>query len=156
MAVTVIGRTPESGQVYVFDPNRPWSEQTPQRLPPLQTPRALFLVNSWSPDGEYLVGQAGLVPNGLVTYSFRSGTYDRLTDFGEFPVWLPDNKHVIFVSGGKDVFVVDTQTKKPRRTFSVTRDVSGRLQTSRDGKAAYFSRRVTEADIWLVTVQPQR
>jgi Tol biopolymer transport system component len=156
MAVSVIGKTPESGQVYVFDPNRPWSEQTPQQLPALQTPRTLFLVNSWSNDGERLVGQAGSVPRGVVTYSFRSGTYDQLTDFGEFPVWLPDNRHVMFVSGGKDVFVVDTRTKETRKTFSVTRDVIGPLQIGRDGQSAYFSRRVTEADIWLVTLQPQR
>jgi hypothetical protein len=37
----------------------------------------LFLVNSWSQDGER-----------IVTYSLRSGTFDRLTEFGEFPVWL--------------------------------------------------------------------
>ena len=156
MAVTVIGRTPESGQVYVFDPNRRWQEQTPQQLPPLQTPRTLFLVNSWSADGEHLVGQAGSVPQGIVTYSLRSGTYDRLTDFGEFPVWLPDNRHVMFVSGGKDVFVVDTRTKIARKTFSVRRDVIGPVQLSRDGRSAYFSRRVTEADIWLVTLDHQK
>jgi hypothetical protein len=38
----------------------------------------------------------------------------------------------------------------------VTRDVIGPLQIGRDGQSAYFSRRVTEADIWLVTLQPQR
>ena len=29
MAITVIGKTPEAGHVYVFDPNRPWKQQTP-------------------------------------------------------------------------------------------------------------------------------
>jgi Tol biopolymer transport system component len=152
MAVTVIGKTPESGQVYVFDPNRPWKDQTPQILPALQTPRTLFLVNSWSRDGEHLAGQAGSAPEGIVVYTLRSRRFERLTDFGEFPVWLPDNQRVMFISGGKDVFVVDAGTKAVRKVFSVTRDVIGPLQISRDGREGYFSRRVAEADIWLVTL----
>jgi eukaryotic-like serine/threonine-protein kinase len=152
MAVTVIGKTPESGQVFMFDPNRSWKDQTPQILPALLTPRTLFLVNSWSHDGESLAGQAGSVPQGIVVYSLRSRTFELLTDFGEYPVWLPDNQHVMFVSGGKDVFVVDARTKAIRKVFSVKRDVIGPLQISRDGREGYFSRRVTEADIWLVTL----
>jgi eukaryotic-like serine/threonine-protein kinase len=152
MAVTVIGTTPEAGQVYIFDPRRPWKEQTPQLLPTLQTPRTLFLVNSWSRDGERLVGQAGTVSQGIVMYSHRSGAFDRLTDFGEYPVWLPDNQHVMFVSGGKDFFVIDIGTRAVRKVFSSKRDVIGPLQISSDARAAYFSRRVTEADIWLVTL----
>jgi eukaryotic-like serine/threonine-protein kinase len=156
MAITVIGKTADAGQVYIFDPSRPWRQQTPELLPPLQSPRVLFVVNSWSPDGERLVGQAGQAPQGIVTYSFRSRVFDRMTDFGEFPVWLPDSQRVLFVSGGKDVFVVDTRSKKVQKVFSVTRDVIGPPQLSRDGHEAYFSRRVTEADIWLLTLDPEQ
>ena len=152
MAVTVIGKTPDAGHVYIFDPNRPWKQQQPEVLPPLQDPRVLFLVNSWSPDGERLVGQAGSTPQGIVTYSFRSGTFDRMTDFGEFPVWLSDSRHVLFVSGGRDLFVLDTRTRKTQKVFSVERDVIGPPQLSRDGRETYFSRRVTEADVWLLTL----
>ena len=152
MAVTVIGKTADTGQVYIFDPNRPWKQQDPQLLPPLQNPRVLFIVNSWSRDGERLVGQAGSVPQGIVTYSLRSGTFDRMTDFGEFPVWFPDSQRVLFVSGGKDFFVVDARSKTVRKVFSVKRDVIGPPQLSRDGREAYYSRRVTEADIWLLTL----
>jgi hypothetical protein len=56
-------------------------------------------------DGESNVsvaGQSGLAPKGIVTYSFRTRSFDRLTDFGEFPVWLADSRRVMFVSGGKD------------------------------------------------------
>lgn len=59
MAITVIGKTADAGHVYVFDPNRPWREQTPDELPPLADPRVLFVVNSWSPDAERLVGRRG-------------------------------------------------------------------------------------------------
>jgi eukaryotic-like serine/threonine-protein kinase len=156
MAVTVIGKTPESGQVFVFDPNQSWKDQNPQPLPALESPRTLFLVNSWSRDGERLVGQAGSATQGIVAYSLRSKAYERLTDFGEFPVWLPDNRHVLFVANGKDIFVVDANTKSVRKAFSVKQDVIGPLQISRDGQAAYFSRRVTEADIWLVTFKNEK
>jgi hypothetical protein len=37
--------------------------------------------------------------------------------------------------------------------FSVARDVIGPAQLSKDGRRAYFSGRVAEADIWLVTLQ---
>jgi hypothetical protein len=152
MAVTVIGKTADAGQVYIFDPTRPWKQQTLEMLPQLQDPRVLFLVNSWSRDGERLVGQAGLATRGIVTYSLRSGTFDRLTDFGEFPVWLADSRHVLFVSGGKDLFVLDSRSRKVQKVFSVKRDVIGPPQLSHDGREAYFSRRVIEADIWMLTL----
>ncbi|PYR46693.1 MAG: hypothetical protein DMF89_21290 [Acidobacteria bacterium] len=109
------------------------------------------MVNSWSPDGDHLVGMAGLEARGIITYSLRSRTFDRLTDFGGFPVWFPDSQHVLFVAGGKSFFVLDTRTRKAEKVFSVQRDVIGPAQVSRDGQEAYFTRRVTEGDIWLLT-----
>jgi Tol biopolymer transport system component len=139
--------------VYVFDPNLPWDQQVPQTLPPPDDSLARFSVNSWSPDGERLAGQLGFSDTGIVTYTFSSGTYERLTDFGEWPVWLPDSRHVLFVSGGKEFFILDVRSKEVRKVFSVTRDVIGPPRLSLDGREVYFSRRVTEADIWLLTLQ---
>jgi hypothetical protein len=98
------------------------------------------------------VGQAGSLPQGIVTYSLRTSTFDRLTDFGEFPVWLPDNQRVLFVSGGKDLYVVDARSRAVRKVFTAKRDVIGPPQLSRGGREAFFSRRVTEADIWLLAL----
>ena len=138
----------------LFDPNRPWKQQMPERLPLLERPSPVFLANSWSPDGVRLVGTAGLLPPlGIVTYSLRSKTYEQLTDFGEWPVWFPDSRHVLFVSGGTTFFFVDAQTKATRRIFSADRDVIGPPRLTKDGRTAYFSRRVTESDIWLFTLQ---
>jgi WD40-like Beta Propeller Repeat len=88
-----------------------------------------------------------------VIYSFQSRTYERLTDFGQWPVWLPDNRRVLFVSGGNAFYVVDRVTKQVRQVFAVQRDVIGPPRLARDGRALYYSRRVTEADIWLVTLR---
>jgi len=138
---------------WIFDPNRPWKQQTPEVLPSLDPPSLHFIVNSWSPDGERLVGYVDSAEQGIMMYSLRSRKYERLTDFGQWPVWLPDGRHVLFVSGGKAFFIVDAQSKHVRKVFSVTRDVIGPPQLTRDGKTAYFSRRVTESDIWLLTLR---
>jgi hypothetical protein len=84
----------------------------------------------------------------------RSRRYDRLTDFGGYPVWLPDSRRLLFVSGGRDFHVVDTRSRKVEKVFSVPRDVIGPPQLTRDGREAYFSRRVTEGDIWLLDTKP--
>jgi len=140
--------------VYIFDPSRPWKDQTPEVIhPPAGSPDE-FVVNAWAPDGAQLAGQAGLAAHGILTYSLRTRRFDQLTNFGGYPVWLPDSRHVMFVSGGRDFYVVDSRSRKVQKVFSVQRDVIGPPQLTRDGREAYFSRRVTEGDIWLLTVNP--
>jgi Tol biopolymer transport system component len=137
--------------VYIFDPSRPWNAQTPEVIaPPAESPDE-FVVNAWSPDGASLAGQAGLAAHGIFTYSLRTKTFDRLTDFGGYPVWLRDSRHLMFVNGGHDFYVLDTRSKKAGKVFSAPRDIIGPPQLTRDGREAYFSRRVTEGDIWLLT-----
>ncbi len=121
--------------MYIFDPHRPWNEQKPEIVSPPTGSQDEFVVNSWSPDGEQLVGQAGLAARGIMTYSLRSRTFERLTDFGGYPVWLPDSRRVLFVSGGKHFFVLDTRSRKVDRVFSIQRDVIGPPQLTRDGGA---------------------
>ena len=145
--------------VYIFDPNRPWSGQKPEIIAPPSNSPDEFVVNAWSPDGAQLAGQAGLAARGIIVYSMRSRTFDRLTQTGGYPVWLPDSQHVMFVSGGRQFDVVDTRSKKVEKVFSVQRDIIGPPQLTRDGREVYFSRRVTEGDIWLLTFnafKPQR
>ena len=141
----------KDNQTLVFDPNRNWSEQTPEVLPLLEDGGPQMVVTSWSPDGTMLTGQAGFPGVGVMVYSFDSGSYERLTDFGEWPVWLPDSRRLVFVYEGKKFFVVDSETKETQEIYSVPRDVIGPPRISGDGTQLVFSRRVTEADIWLLT-----
>jgi len=138
--------------VYIFDPNRAWTDQKPDVVRPPDNSPDEFVVNAWSPDGDRLAGQAGLAAHGILTYSLRSHGFDRVTDFGGYPVWLPDSRHLMFVSGGHEFYVADTHTKSVHKVFSVQRDIIGPPQLTRDGRQAYFSRRVTEGDIWLLTL----
>ena len=118
--------------------------------PPADSPDE-FVVNAWSPDGAQLAGQAGLAARGILTYSLRPRRFDRLTDFGGYPVWLPDSRQLMFVSAGRDFHVVDTRSRRVRKVFSAQRDIIGPPQLTREGREAFFSRRVTEGDIWLLT-----
>ena len=140
--------------VYIFDPNRPWNEQTPDVIPaPADSPNE-FVVNAWSPDGARLAGQVGLAARGIMVYSLETRLFERLSDFGGYPVWLPDSRRLMFVSGGRGFYVADTRTRQVEKIFSVERDIIGPPQLTRDGREAYFTRRVTEGDIWLLTLTP--
>ncbi len=144
---------PDKNGVLIFDPNRPWKEQTAERLPNFEPPSDEFLVSSWSPDGRRLVGQVAGEHRGIVMYTLASRAYERLADFGEWPVWLPDSLRVLFVADGKEFFIADTRSRQVRKVFSVARDVIGPPRLTPDGRTAYFSRRVTESDIWLCTLR---
>ncbi|MFB3828140.1 MAG: protein kinase [Bryobacteraceae bacterium] len=138
-------------RVCIFDPNRPWKQQTPEMLPPTDASSTRFLVNSWSPDGERLAGE--VQGQGIAVYTLRSRTYDRLADFGEWPVWLPDSRRVLFVAHGTAFYIADTRSRHVRKVYSARRDILGPPRLTRDGKTACYSRRVTESDIWLATLR---
>jgi Tol biopolymer transport system component len=138
-------------QTVVFDADRPAAGQTPEVLPSLDDGGPPMVVTSWSPDGTMLAGQAGYPGTGVVVYSLPTQTYERLTDFGEWPVWLPDSRRLLFVYEGQRFYIVDRETKETREIFSVPRDVIGPPRVSADGTQVVFSRRITEADIWLLT-----
>jgi len=151
----MMGSMPLSGatKIVVFDPNRPWASQSRQVLPVAGKTLQPFYMNSWSPDGQRLCG-AVLPMNGILTYEFRTRRYERLTDFGEWPVWLPDSRHILFGSGGNAFYIVDRVTKQWRRIFTAPgHDVLGPPRLTRDGRHVFYSRRVTEADLWMVTLK---
>lgn len=142
----------DSGSAYIFDPNRPWHEQTPERLPAPADSLKPFGPHSWSPDGRRIAGMIAALDRGVVLYILDTRRYDRLTSYGQWPVWLPDGRRVLFVSGGRAFYLVDRETRAVRKVFGVNRDVIGPPQLTPDGRTMYFTRRVTEADIWLATL----
>jgi Tol biopolymer transport system component len=142
--------------LHVVDPNRPWNAQTPQVLPLPDAALRPFIPNAWSPDSARLAGQIGFSDRGgigVVLYTFASRSYERLTDFGEWPVWFRDSRRLLFVFKGREFWVVDTRTKQTRKIYSTIWDTLGPPRITRDGRAAYFSRRVTEGDIYLLTFE---
>ncbi len=148
-----IPRTGENTRTFLFDPAQPMVSGAPDRLPDPEPALMPFTPHTWSPDGEYLAGDIRYQDTGVVVYTFRTRTHERLTEFGQWPVWLPDGRHILFVSEGKKFFVVDRESKEVREIYSATWDVLGLPRLTPDGRQIYYSRRISEADLWLVRLQ---
>ena len=139
----------------IFQPDKAWSEQTPEYLPSLSDPTVAFEAWSWSPDGKRLAGirhMFGGIHAGIGIYDLASRHYDWLTDFGDYPLWLKDNQRILFVSQGK-ILLFDTKSRKYQPVLLVTNeDVDiGSLGLSTDNRMIYFTYVETQADIWLMT-----
>ncbi len=138
---------------YVIDANRPGSEQTPQALggqPPLG-----FIPMEWSPDGTMLIGwQPFNERRAIVVYRFAQQRYESFgIDFGAFPIWLNDNRRVLFGEGRK-LFVLDLMTKHWREVLALKAPSQiGRYALSRDNRRLYYTSGSNEADIWLLNLQ---
>jgi TolB protein len=139
--------------VEIFDARTPYGEQTPLTLPPPDSTIGEFIVNDWSHDGERLAGMVGLSDDGVIVYDLTTGAYERITDFGQWPVWLADDRSLLFVTGGNAFHVVDTRSGAVRRVHFALRDVVGPPRVTRDGRTLVYSRRVTEGDVWLVSLE---
>jgi eukaryotic-like serine/threonine-protein kinase len=140
----------------VFDADRRWDAQKPEMLPPPDETMQPFIPNDWSPDGTRLAGMIGFSDrkgSGIVVHTFASRAYERLTDFGEWPAWFGDSRRILFVSKGREFWVYDTRTRQSQKIYSTTWDVLGPPRMTRDGRRVFYSRRVTEGDIYLLTFE---
>jgi hypothetical protein len=84
---------------------------------------------------------------GISVYSIATRRFERVLEHGEWPVRLPDSRRILFVARGREFHILDTRTKATKQIFSVVRDTLGPPRLTRDGRAAFYSRRVTEADV---------
>ena len=151
------------GQSYIFDPNKPWAEQSPTPLPPYGEETDRFEVVSWSPDGWGLAGIGSSTiekPPEVVVYSFASNEYQRLTTSDSAPtrLWLPDGRSLLYPCDGK-ICSVDRVSGLVREVFSVP-DTFERFLTvfslSRDGHWICFTRVEKTADIWMLTLNEEK
>jgi Tol biopolymer transport system component len=149
----------QNGTPFVIETDKPWSSQTPQALPPLSDPDTWFEASSWSPDGRRLAGfqlRGDGKFTGIGIYSFDSGAYTRITDFGQSPSWLRDGRRLLFTRGiprDEAIYLVDSQTRKIHPILSVEPNEANVASISADNRWIYFSILVTEADVWLARVE---
>ena len=125
---------------------------SPQLIAPGPPTDGRFVTNSWSSDGEWIVGQQWYEYPGIFRFSLRQRTFERLNDVGDWPVWFPDSRRILFVSRGREFHVLDTRSNTTTLIYSTLRDTLGPPRLTRDGRRAFFSRRVTESDIWMVNL----
>jgi Tol biopolymer transport system component len=137
---------------FTVDPAKPREERLPQPLAGKQVP--WFLPWSWSPDGKLLAGWQ-LRPEppdmNLVVYSFVDGAYKSFPIRGQYPVWMKDNRRLVF-STLSEIFILDTRTQQVSLLHSIAPDHVGTIFLSRDNGRLYYSRISTEADIWLISL----
>jgi hypothetical protein len=137
---------------YVIDANRPGTDQTPQSLPGQPPPG--FIPWDWSPDGNLLVGWQPLSKQrSMVVYTFSDHRYDRFViGVGSYPIWLNDNRRVLFHEGGT-LYLLDRLTGKWRELLILKPPSQiGNYALSRDNKRLYYTSGSNEADIWLLQV----
>jgi hypothetical protein len=137
---------------YIFHPEVPWKEQSPEKLP--RPPEGLFRASSWSPDGERLAGWIEYEPGKyqIAIFSLVSREYRLFPGLGDSPVWLSDARRMLFPAGGK-ILLLDGKTGSFRKVLSLEPDtIYESLDLTSDDRTIYFIRRHTEADIWMVTL----
>jgi Tol biopolymer transport system component len=146
-----------NGTPSVIEPDKPWSSQSPKTLPPLNESDTWYEAASWSSDGHRLAGfqlrNDGKF-TGISVYSFDTGNYTRITDFGFAPSWLKDGRRVLFTSNPADgsMYLVDSVSRKMHPVLSVAPNQLPQAEISPDNRWIYFSLRVTEADVWLANL----
>ena len=138
---------------FIFDVTKPWDQQKPRPLPAMADPSLTFEIWGWSPNGRLLAGQKHLTDlshAGIAIHEIGSDRIDWLTDFGEWPVWMSDNRRLLFSDQGK-LFLIDTATRKHRELLSLPQQTLGSVALSPDEGAIYYTVTDAEADLWLMT-----
>ena len=135
---------------HLLDLSKDWKDQTNSRLP-TPAPIDRFVAWDWSPDGKRIVGTVGEGPvSWLAYYSIETGTYKKIGKLrAVVPSWLPDNRHVIYVTG-KKIMIVDSETGSIDELLSSTTVRPGSPFVSRDGKLLYYAGHTYESNIWLL------
>jgi len=142
---------------FIMDVGTPWTAQSVRPIPAMTSPIGTFAGRSWSPDGRRIVGerrdQEG-EPAGIFAYSLESGTFERLTDFGVWPRWMPDGRRVLFCEEGK-LFLVDSISRKAHEILSVSpREVYDyQPAVTRSQRLLYFTVVAPEVDVWLMNLK---
>jgi Tol biopolymer transport system component len=127
-----------------IDLTRPLEARRQVRLP--ASPWGQFCADSWSRDGEKLVGIAS---GAVVSFSFRTGVYERLGP-GKMPSWMADDERILFLDLESTLRTIDPRT---RETRLLLRPPEGsffeNFAVSPDNRWLYLLRATEEGDIWM-------
>jgi len=144
---------------FVMDLARAWKEQSLEQVPVPAEFGAKFYPWSWSSDGRKLAGALiksdGVTVVGLGIYSLESRQLERLPQIAYNPVWLRDSRRLLAQNHRGRLYVIDSQTKTSREILNVAPHALNGTTLSRDNRKLYLSVRVSEADIWLATLETQ-
>jgi len=153
---------------YLFHIDRLLSEEPLEELPPFGDSDIQLSAYSWSSDGTRLAFEALDREEGrevgIVLYSFDSGSYETLTEFGGTPRWLSDGRRILFidwVDSDLRIFIIDTETGEHHEVLSAESlaIAPDRIELwptlAPDNRSIYIERLHTETDIWMLTLGDQ-
>jgi hypothetical protein len=77
-----------------------------------------------------------------------------VTTHGSDPVWLSDNRRILFHDAGR-LHIVNTESGAAKEVLSIEPEEIARrgFALSPDDRQIYFSVSVTEADVWMVEME---
>jgi Tol biopolymer transport system component len=136
-------------RIVLFDPRKAWQDQTPEELPALAR-NALLRPIEWSPDGLRLTCEAN---SGTFVYSFRSKSYQRLTEYPASVAWLQDNRRLLTESRDGRLLLIDSLSKHTSELLSILPQHSFLPHLSRDNRQIFFMRRDDQADIYMLSIK---
>ncbi|HKA22124.1 MAG TPA: protein kinase [Blastocatellia bacterium] len=140
------------GEAWMIEVDKPWREQSPQKLNPEREPALQFWPAAWSSDGRRLIGGSNLDGPRLVlsTYSLETGQFEKISDSGSASMaWLADNRRALVIVEGA-VFITDTATKEQRLFFANEPDRIVGFRLSRDNHWLYYILESVESDVWVL------
>jgi hypothetical protein len=83
----------------------------------------------------------------------KTNKFHQLTDKGGGVTWLIDSRRLLFHNEGT-LYIVDRESGDSRPILSFDPDWIGNFGLSRDNRTVYFTRARVEADIWMLTINP--
>ncbi|MEZ5426255.1 MAG: protein kinase [Pyrinomonadaceae bacterium] len=140
--------------VQIIEMSRGYREQTPDLLPLMEGGKP-FELWSWSPDGRFLTGSrhdvSGVLP-GIYNFSLETREYTKLSDIGGIPIWLKDNRRLLFEEDGT-LYLLDTKTGRHHEILSFPGNYISQFEISGDDLRIYYGIELNESDIWLADFQ---
>jgi WD40 repeat protein len=116
----------------------------------------------WSPDGRRIAATVGY-PGDIAIFDLDSRDYSVVAKFEPTSPkrayqlrWLNDGRRLLFRDAEGAVRLLDTETGRQKEVLRVAPDSVSFFCLSRDDKVMYFSRRISEADIWMLTLDEER
>ena len=88
----------------------------------------------------------------MIVYDIATGKHERISEVGEKPRWLGDNRRLVYTDQGA-MQLIDTRTKTSREIYRPPGGTVTDLSVARDDHAIYFILRRDEGNIWIATLK---